>query len=106
MKMYTGKVAMKAPSKLSVHVPPEQERPGRSVYKTERWKQLSAAMRKAVRACQMCGRAGKRLVVDHIVELKDGGDPWSPGNLVCVCWSCHTVKTNGAKRARIGGGAS
>ncbi len=100
MKMHRSGLSAKAGGKLSLHIPPDQPRAGRSIYSTERWKQLSAAMRKSARYCQSCGASGKRLVVDHIVELRDGGDPWSPGNLVCICWSCHTAKTNERKAAR------
>jgi 5-methylcytosine-specific restriction protein A len=32
-------------------------------------------------------------VVDHIKELKDGGDPWDVDNLMTLCKSCHAKKT-------------
>jgi 5-methylcytosine-specific restriction protein A len=53
--------------------------------------------------CERCGRTSRetRLIADHIVELKDGGD-YSPGNGMALCGSCHTRKTNQAKRLRYG----
>jgi 5-methylcytosine-specific restriction endonuclease McrA len=32
-------------------------------------------------------------MVDHIVELKDGGDRLVEGNAMSLCWKCHGVKT-------------
>lgn len=32
-------------------------------------------------------------VVDHVKELKDGGDPWDVDNLEVLCKSCHAKKT-------------
>ena len=32
-------------------------------------------------------------VVDHVKELKDGGDPWDVENLEVLCRSCHAKKT-------------
>ena len=32
-------------------------------------------------------------VVDHVKELKDGGDPWDVDNLQTLCKECHAKKT-------------
>lgn len=32
-------------------------------------------------------------VVDHVKELKDGGDPWDVDNLQTLCKECHSKKT-------------
>lgn len=32
-------------------------------------------------------------VVDHVKELKDGGDPWDVDNLQALCKECHAKKT-------------
>lgn len=32
-------------------------------------------------------------VVDHVKELKDGGDPWDVENLETLCRACHQKKT-------------
>jgi hypothetical protein len=36
---------------------------------------------------------------DHIVELRDGGAPLDPANVLLRCGRCHTTKTV-AERAR------
>ncbi|XPS83916.1 HNH endonuclease domain protein [Desulfosarcina variabilis str. Montpellier] len=38
-------------------------------------------------------------IVDHIVELKDGGAPLSEDNVQSLCRSCHQRKT--AREARL-----
>jgi 5-methylcytosine-specific restriction enzyme A len=40
-----------------------------------------------------------RLFADHIVELKDNGQPFDLNNGMCLCYSHHTIKTL-AMRAR------
>lgn len=37
---------------------------------------------------------------DHIIELKDGGAPLDPRNVLFRCGSCHTRKTLEQARAR------
>lgn len=32
-------------------------------------------------------------VVDHVKELKDGGNPWDVENLEVLCRACHAKKT-------------
>lgn len=44
-------------------------------------------------------RAASRLFHDHVVELRDGGAPLDPANILQRCGSCHTRKT-AAERAR------
>jgi hypothetical protein len=42
------------------------------------------------------------LYADHIVELKDGGDPFDPKNRCMRCASCHSRKTAAARATRHG----
>ena len=51
--------------------------------------------------CQVagCGRAERRMIVDHIVELKDGGAPLDRSNSRLMCRSHHNQKT-AAERAK------
>jgi 5-methylcytosine-specific restriction endonuclease McrA len=46
---------------------------------------------------QGCNRPGR--IVDHIVELKDGGAPLDRSNTILLCASHHTAKT-ASERAR------
>jgi 5-methylcytosine-specific restriction protein A len=38
--------------------------------------------------------------LDHIVELRDGGQPFAESNVVFRCRSCHGRKTDRARRNR------
>lgn len=52
--------------------------------------------------CAMCSRfeQSKNLIVDHIEELKDGGDPYDMNNLQTLCKPCHNSKTSKVKKDR------
>lgn len=40
------------------------------------------------------------VIVDHVVELKDGGAELSPDNSMSLCRSCHNKKTAREKKRR------
>jgi 5-methylcytosine-specific restriction enzyme A len=50
--------------------------------------------------CVICG-SGKRIIGDHVRELKDGGAKLDPQNVQLLCHVCHQRKTarERAKRA-------
>lgn len=50
--------------------------------------------------CVTCG-SGKRIIGDHIVEIKDGGAKLDANNVQLLCHVCHQRKTarERAKRA-------
>jgi 5-methylcytosine-specific restriction enzyme A len=50
--------------------------------------------------CQAEGRNTPAAMVDHVVELKDGGDRLSEANAMSLCWKCHGVKTANEKNHR------
>ena len=39
--------------------------------------------------CQLCGKAGGRMEVDHQTPLALGGDAYGPENLRALCRNCH-----------------
>jgi 5-methylcytosine-specific restriction protein A len=46
--------------------------------------------------CELCEREGRLTptdMVDHIVELKDGGALTTEKNAMAMCWKCHGIKT-------------
>jgi 5-methylcytosine-specific restriction enzyme A len=46
--------------------------------------------------CEIClneGRLVTARVVDHILEIKDGGALTSEENAMALCWKCHGLKT-------------
>ncbi len=48
-----------------------------------------------------CGKAEPRMYVDHIVERSDGGAVFDRANLMCLCASHHTLKTNRERAKRM-----
>jgi len=71
-------------------------------YLSPEWRALMAAITKARgKRCQQCGRTDCRLFGDHIVELKDGGAPLDPSNVMLRCGSCHTAKTARVRAERM-----
>ena len=59
------------------------------------------------RRCEKCGRfsdengAPIRIFGDHIIELKDGGLLLDASNVMLLCGSCHTGKTNSERAKRM-----
>jgi 5-methylcytosine-specific restriction endonuclease McrA len=73
-------------------------------YKSPEWLEARAeCIARHFGFCVHCDRRPSRLFVDHIVELKDGGDPLSQSNLEPLCGSCHSVKTARARGERMAG---
>lgn len=53
--------------------------------------------------CAECERQGKLVpgvIVDHVVELKDGGAPFDENNAQSLCRACHAYKTETERRKR------
>ena len=71
-------------------------------YSSPAWIALrNQVRREAGGRCQApgCGRAERRMFVDHIVELNDGGAPLERRNVWLLCASHHSLKTV-AERAK------
>ena len=65
-------------------------------YSSPAWIALRDRVRReAGGRCQVpgCGRAERRMFVDHIVELKDGGAPLDRLNVWLICGAHHSKKT-------------
>ena len=67
------------------------------LYNTQAWRLLSKNMRSSNPFC-MCGEVVD--VVDHIIEIKDGGDELNEDNLQTLCHECHNRKTIDVADAR------
>lgn len=81
----------------------EQSRENSFIYNTAAWSRLSKKKRTVDPFCEQCledGRYEQADVVDHIVELKDGGKPYEWSNFRSLCHRCHNVKTAAEKRKR------
>lgn len=74
-----------------------------SFYHTPAWRKCRAAFIAAHPLCQ-CEDCAKRLVplpaqhVDHIIPIKDGGDPLSYENLQALNARCHNKKSAKERR--------
>lgn len=90
----------------AVKPPPKTADP---FYLSPAWRSLMAAIiTQRGRRCQQCGRThdnrGRAIRVfgDHVIELRDGGEPLAPANVRLLCGSCHTSKTMAERARRMG----
>lgn len=70
-------------------------------YNSTQWKKVrDEMMRRSGGVCAMCGGVSKRMIVDHIKEIKDGGCKLCYENLQVLCNSCHNKKTADESKKR------
>jgi len=79
-----------------------------SLYESPEWRTLRALHIKRNPLCEKCferGRITPAVIVDHKVEIKDGGGRLDADNLQSLCRACHNKKTaqERAKRNQNGG---
>jgi 5-methylcytosine-specific restriction enzyme A len=92
-------------------VPPRVRQPVKRpdpVYLSPEWRALLAAIiAQRGRRCEdpACdapgGRTDGRIYGDHIRELKDGGAPLDPANVILRCHACHERKTAEVRAGRM-----
>lgn len=78
-----------------------RDKDSKKIYNSSKWiKEVRPAVliRDAAR-CVQCD-SKENLVVDHVEELKDGGDPYDLNNLETLCKKCHSIKTHEEKKKR------
>ena len=68
-------------------------------YTSTQWKEVRNNYILKHPMCQGCGQH-KAKVVDHILEIKDGGERYDYNNLQSLCYPCHNRKTANAKLLR------
>jgi len=62
-------------------------------YKTARWQRVrKIVLQRDNYLCQICKEKTAEMV-DHIVEVKDGGAFYELSNLQSLCNKCHALKT-------------
>ena len=96
---------------LDVRVAQSEPKRADSIYSDPRYLAFRAAViQRAGFRCEhvengiRCTRSragGHRMMADHIVELKDGGAPFDPGNGQCFCVQHNTLKGIKARAARL-----
>ena len=63
------------------------------VYVSKRWRRLRrVVLASSGRRCAICGRA-RRLEIDHLIPMSNGGETWAIANLQALCRPCHFAKT-------------
>ncbi len=72
------------------------KRTGHEFYHTPPWKKLRRAYAKANPICEQCRKNGRTTavaVVDHVIEIKNGGNALAWDNLRSLCHLHHNQKT-------------
>jgi 5-methylcytosine-specific restriction endonuclease McrA len=67
-------------------------------YQSSQWKKIREQILAKEPFCRMCGYSAQ--VVDHIIEIEDGGDKLALDNLQPLCYACHNKKTSQKKEKR------
>lgn len=70
-------------------------RAGYRIYRTKRWR-ITRQRQLANHPLCECGQIATD--VHHIIDLKDGGNPWNPANLQSLCHSCHAQISRRSQR--------
>jgi 5-methylcytosine-specific restriction protein A len=94
-------------SRLGVPSPRLRQQPKTAdpFYLSKEWREAKAAKRREGRTwCARCGSTD-RLILDHIVERKDGGAELDLRNLEWLCHAHHQIKTAASRAARARGRA-
>lgn len=73
-------------------------------YQSPEWKALIAQRRRDpdYAAAKLRLKQGEWLVLDHVIEIRDGGARLDPGNTQWLTHSEHQKKTAQTKRTRVG----
>tara|TARA_R110000851_G_C12738342_1_gene530555 strand:+ start:219 stop:572 length:354 start_codon:yes stop_codon:yes gene_type:complete len=71
------------------------------VYNTQQWKATRAYHIQRNPICLTCKTKDNRVVagdvVDHIIPIRQGGDPFQKNNLQTLCHPCHNKKSRQEK---------
>jgi len=72
-------------------------------YHSPQWRATRASHIKKEPFCRECDSEGKSIlgnVVDHIVPIEQGGDPFHESNLQTLCHRHHNIKSAKEKRTK------
>ena len=75
------------------------------IYGTAAWQRFRDWYKSENPLCEDCLEMGRTVpvyCVDHIIELRDGGEALSKDNARSLCRRCHARKTAAEKRKRNG----
>ena len=72
-------------------------------YQSRDWRRFAARIKRERGGyCQRCG-SKDRVILDHIVERRDGGADFDEANVELLCARHHNAKTAKARAARAAG---
>ncbi len=92
--------ALRTMDPRSVKLPPKVALP---FYSTPEWISLRDQVRREARGtCQAPNCKARGHIVDHIVEISDGGAKLDRANVMLLCASHHQVKTQRERAKRAG----
>ncbi len=72
-------------------------------YNSRQWRELREMFIKQNPLCEWCKEEGSVVaadVVDHIKEIRDGGERLDENNLMSMCHAHHNQKTNWSRQKR------
>lgn len=78
----------------------KQDKDDSKVYQTQRWRRFRLMYLSEFPLCVHCeskGFAVEAKELDHIIQIKKGGEMYSYNNLQGLCKSCHARKSAGEK---------
>lgn len=78
----------------------ERDKENMKFYQSAAWKKVRKIQLTQHPLCIVCKKPAT--IVDHIIEIRDGGSKLSLSNLQSMCVSCHNAKTAAAKIQRGG----
>lgn len=69
-----------------------------ALYRTSKWKRLSAEVRAGAARCHWCLKPTRRLIADHVIPLEVRPDlALERSNVVAACFACNTRRGRNAK---------
>jgi 5-methylcytosine-specific restriction protein A len=101
-----SKIAEQGSSYCQEHKPGRAPKETDPFYLSVRWRRFRAWYLENHPLCELCeqeGRLTPTVMVDHVVELSDGGAPLEEENAMSMCWKCHGIKTALMKNHRRSG---
>jgi len=85
------------------HQPAKPNRDSDPFYNTARWQRFRNWYRAKNPLCERCLDEGLTVpadMVDHIIEIRDGGAKLSATNAQSLCNGCHAVKSAAERKRR------